>query len=155
MRWTRLILGAAALGAAAAAGAVLLVLSWQEPGRPFADPDDPAKVALGQRLYVEHCADCHGARLEGQPDWQRRKPDGRLPAPPHDETGHTWHHSDAVLLKITRDGPAAILPGYESDMPAYAGILSDDDILAVLAYIKSRWPGEILERQAAIAGDAR
>ena len=35
---------------------------------------------------------------------------------------------------------SAIVPGYESDMPAFEGILSDDEIVAVLAYIKSTWP---------------
>lgn len=32
--------------------------------------------------------------------------------------------------------------GYESDMPAFGGILSDDEIRAVLAFIKSTWPEE-------------
>ena len=149
------VIGAAALGAGIAAGAVLLVLPRWEPDGPSADPGDPAAVARGARLYGEHCALCHGADLEGQPDWQVRRPDGRLPAPPHDETGHSWHHSDEVLLTVTRDGLAALVPGYESDMPAFAGILSDEEILAVLAYIKSRWPEEVRRRQPATSEAAR
>jgi mono/diheme cytochrome c family protein len=35
-------------------------------------------------------------------------------------------------------------------MPAFGQSLSDRDIAAVLAYIKSRWPAEIRERQARI-----
>ncbi len=107
-------------------------------------------MALGERVYSEHCAACHGKNLEGQPDWQSRRSDGRLPAPPHDETGHTWHHADEVLFRITKDGVAALVPGYESDMPAYADLLTDDEIWAVLAFIKSRWPPVIQARQAEI-----
>jgi mono/diheme cytochrome c family protein len=98
-------------------------------------------IAMGKTVYAEHCAACHGASLEGQPDWQTPLPSGRLPAPPHDASGHTWHHPDEVLFEITRLGSAAVVgSGYESDMPGFDGILSDDEIRAVLAYIKSTWP---------------
>ena len=106
-------------------------------------------------MYVAHCAACHGAKLEGQPDWRERLANGRFPAPPHDETGHTWHHPDAVLFSITRNGIEKHAPaGYESDMPAFAGRLSDDDIWAVLAYIKSTWPAEIRTLQAKVSREA-
>ena len=103
----------------------------------------------GRLLYLEHCASCHGEALEGQPDWMARKPDGRLPAPPHDDTGHTWHHSDRQLLTIVRDGLAAIAPGYETDMPTYGGVLSDAEIIAILEHIKSTWPEREREYQRA------
>lgn len=103
----------------------------------------------GRALYLSHCASCHGAQLEGQPDWMRRKPDGRLPAPPHDASGHTWHHSDRQLFQIVRDGLATIAPGYETDMKPFVGVLSDDEIRAVLDYIKSTWPARQREIQAA------
>src|SRR5690349_14361185 len=102
---------------------------------------DPALTARGKVVYGEQCASCHGANLEGQPNWRKRLPNGRLPAPPHDATGHTWHHSDRQLF-------AAMIPGYETDMPAYKDILSDPDIWAVLSYIESRWPPDIRQRQA-------
>src|SRR5690606_36381647 len=89
-------------------------------------------------------------QLEGQPNWRQRRPDGRLPAPPHDATGHTWHHPDAVLMSILKNGmqPGTIAPeGYLSDMPAYEGILPDSEMRAVLAYIKSKWPQEALLAQ--------
>jgi mono/diheme cytochrome c family protein len=106
---------------------------------------DPAQLALGEKLYAQHCASCHGAKLEGQPDWQRRLPNGRFPAPPHDDSGHTWHHPDEVLLAITRNGmvPPYAPRDYQSDMPAFAGTLSDGEIRAVLAYIASQWSGEV------------
>ncbi|WP_395458772.1 c-type cytochrome [Azospirillum melinis] len=136
------------LGAAVAvAGAVMLV-----GAKAGADPTDAAQVARGRVVYAEQCASCHGAWLEGQPNWQSRKPDGRLPAPPHDASGHTWHHPDADLFKITGQGIAAFAPpDYSSDMPAFGGSLSDADIWAVLAFIKSSWPEEIRRRHTAMS----
>jgi len=102
---------------------------------------DPAQIARGEKIYARHCAACHGARLEGQPNWQQRLSNGRMPAPPHDQSGHTWHHTDDLLLGVTKNGlvPPYAPAGYESDMPAFAGKLSDEEIWAVLAYIKSHW----------------
>lgn len=118
---------------------------------PRADPRNIQTVKLGARVYAQHCAACHGAKLEGQPDWRKRLPNGRLPAPPHDESGHTWHHPDRMLFEITRSGlvPPYAPKDYESDMPAFRGKLSDEDIWAVLAYIKSHWTSrEVLETRA-------
>jgi mono/diheme cytochrome c family protein len=118
---------------------------------PRADPGDAARVALGQRVYAQHCASCHGAKLEGQPDWRGRLPNGRMPAPPHDETGHTWHHADTLLFAVSKNGPVPPYApaGYESDMPAFGRTLSDEEIWAVLAYIKSHWTSrEVREARA-------
>jgi mono/diheme cytochrome c family protein len=132
--------------------ALLLLAGCGEPG------PDPAQVALGQKLYAQHCAACHGAKLEGQPDWRRRLPNGRMPAPPHDESGHTWHHPDAVLFGITKDGlvPPYAPRDYQSDMPAFGGTLSDEEIRAVLAYIKGHWKSrEVLEARAEMTRNRR
>lgn len=108
-------------------------------------------MALGRKVYVENCAACHGSRLEGQPNWRTRKPDGRLPAPPHDYHGHTWRHPDRELFDIVKNGVAAYAPpGYRTDMAAFASVLSDAQIWAVLAYIKSTWPPEFRVYQSAI-----
>jgi len=116
-------------------------------GHMMIDERDGRLVAMGAPIYQIHCASCHGPNLEGQADWQRRLPNGRLPAPPHDESGHTWHHPDNMLFEITKYGTAALLPeGYETDMGGYEHILSDEEIRAVIAYIKSTWPDHIRQR---------
>jgi len=135
-----IVAGLALAAAVAAAG-------WwqfrQQPASPM-DRADPRLLAQGAEVYRRECASCHGAQLEGQPDWQTRLPNGRLPAPPHDPSGHTWHHPADQLFGIVKDGVQAYAPaGYESDMPAYAGRLSDGEIWAVLAHIKSTWPDDI------------
>ena len=110
-------------------------------------------LKLGAAVYAQHCAACHGATLEGQPNWRQRQPNGRLPAPPHDESGHTWHHPDEVLFGITKYGlvPPYAPNGYESDMPAFGGKLSDHEIRSVLAYIASHWKSrEVLDARAEI-----
>ena len=102
----------------------------------------------GERLYQENCASCHGANLEGQPDWRSRLPNGGLPAPPHDASGHTWHHTDRVLLDIVKRGTAAIVGnGYESDMPGFKEVLTDEEITAIIDYIKNTWPDRIRASQ--------
>ena len=111
---------------------------------------DPAQIVAGQKIYVQECASCHGLKLEGQPDWRRRLRNGRMPAPPHDDSGHTWHHPDEVLFGITKHGlvPPYAPPGYASDMPAFAGKLSDEEIRAVLAFIASHWSAEVRKSRA-------
>ncbi len=109
--------------------------TWQT-----ADATNTTQVTAGQTVYQQHCATCHGVNLEGQPNWKQPLPTGGLPAPPHDDTGHTWHHSDQILFRITKHGgQAASKSAFKSNMPAFQDILSDADIWAVLAFIKSKW----------------
>ena len=131
-------------------GKALKGLVTPPPPPPGAHARDAKLVAQGQAVYEQHCADCHGKNLEGEPDWRTKKPDGTLPAPPHDESGHTCHHHDQLLFDYTKHGGQALAPdGFKSGMPAFGETLSDDDIWAVLAFIKSRWPAEIQNRQRA------
>lgn len=109
-------------------------------------------LAQGKAIYAEACASCHGANLEGQPNWKSPGPDGRLPAPPHDETGHTWHHSDRVLLQITALGTAAMVGnGYESNMPGFGDIYAEEQLRDVLAWIKTQWPDRERAHQAQVS----
>jgi mono/diheme cytochrome c family protein len=135
----RILIGVGVLAViSAGVGARLLVTS---NGPTSANADDATLVALGRSVYAEHCATCHGENLEGQLNWRERDEEGYLPAPPHDATGHTWHHPDAMLFQITKEGTAAIAPAdYKTNMIGFGDVLSDEEIWSVLAYIKSRWP---------------
>ena len=108
-------------------------------------------LAEGMSIYGEYCAACHGANLEGQENWRTPGEDGILPAPPHDATGHTWHHDDVVLFNYTKLGGQGIMAArgieIESGMPAFGEQLSDQQIWDVLEYIKSTWPEDIQEVQ--------
>jgi len=116
---------------------------------------DAALIAVGAPLYEQACASCHGADLEGEPSWKTPNPDGTLPAPPHDASGHTWHHPDGFLFAYTKLGGQPFMPaGRASAMPAFGDQLSDREIRAILAYIKSTWPAEVLARQRRITEQA-
>lgn len=123
-------------------------------GPAFADHEllDRA-IPAGEALYQDHCAACHGANLEGQPNWQSRNDDGTMPAPPHDQTGHTWHHDNLLLFEYTKLGGQGALEArgvddFTSGMPAFEGVISDDDIWDILAYIHSTWPDRIKQAHA-------
>lgn len=77
-----------------------------------------------------------------------------MPAPPHDETGHTWHHDNQLLFAYTRLGGQELLAqrgitDFKSGMPGFKDSLTDDDIWDVLAFIRSTWPQEIRAAHAA------
>tara|TARA_B110001450_G_scaffold208573_1_gene199289 strand:- start:185 stop:610 length:426 start_codon:yes stop_codon:yes gene_type:complete len=110
-------------------------------------------LSAGQILYTNNCASCHGAKLEGQPNWQSPNSDGILSAPPHDATGHTWHHDNELLFEYTKLGGKGALAArgitdFNSGMPAFDGVISDEDIWDILAFIKSTWPEREQDAQA-------
>lgn len=114
---------------------------------------DHRDINAGRSLYADNCASCHGANLEGQPNWQSPNADGVLPAPPHDRTGHTWHHDDALLFEYTKLGGEAALEvrgvtGFTSGMPSFGETLTDDEIWNILAYIRSTWSDRERDVQA-------
>lgn len=109
----------------------------------------------GQANYVTHCAACHGLSGEGQANWFQPGPDGLLPAPPHDSSGHTWHHGDGYLFRVTkRGGQAFMMPGQTSAMPGFDMVMTDQEIVDVLEYIKRFWgPDEREFQRSASMGD--
>lgn len=114
---------------------------------------DSRDIGGGMVLYKEHCASCHGASLEGQPNWRSLNDDGTFPAPPHDETGHTWHHDNQLLYDYTALGGAGALAergitNVKSAMPGFADVMTEEEIWNVLAYIRSTWPGRVQEIQS-------
>lgn len=129
------------------AGLLLLVALLAGCGgdKSSSTPADPAQLATGKRVYEANCAACHGVNGEGQPDW-RVPINGVYPAPPHDSSGHTWHHPDQVLLEVIAKGGS--MPN--SAMPAYAEILTEEEQIAALEYIKTFWGAREREFQAQI-----
>lgn len=109
-------------------------------------------INAGQKSYVEHCASCHGVNLGGEPNWQTPNANGVLPAPPHDETGHTWHHDNELLFEYTKLGGKGALAArgisdFNGGMPAFEDALSDAEIWDILAYIRSTWPERMQQVQ--------
>lgn len=132
-----MLLGAAAVMAIASAPSYAI------------DPENPQTIALGKKVYDVQCASCHGANLEGEEGYGQESVDGLLKAPPHDETGHTWHHSNTYLIDSVRKGGARLQENVgTSTMPAYENILTPEEIGAVIAYIQSTWPEDILAQQS-------
>jgi len=116
-----------------AAGTPVVINGTAVPAVPTLNPE---WVAQGAIVYAQECATCHGAKLEGAADWKRPLPDGSFPPPPHDNSGHTWHHPDSLLLAIIADGGD---PAYHSKMPAFSDNLAEQEQWAVLEFIKSSW----------------
>ena len=140
---------------------VMLIIAsctaFQSP-TPFSNPQgtpyppapaiDKAEVKLGQQVYQETCAICHGQNAEGAPNWQTPDAQGNNLAPPHDDGGHTWHHSDRVLYEMIRDGMRDPLrPNSAFRMPAFGLRLSDAEMRAVIAYFQSLWSRDNREYQ--------
>lgn len=107
------------------------------------DSADP--VERGERIYGTYCATCHGESGEGQPHWNIPKSDGTLPPPPLNGSGHTWHHGDGTLYKQIKLGGGYLdLPDFKSGMPAFSDQLSHQEIIDVLAYVKSLWSDQAI-----------
>ena len=113
-----LLSGAAAMGADADA-----------PAPPLASPDAMA----GQKLYARHCLSCHQADGRGVPNMQ--------PA----IAGGTWVKGDVqplALFVLTGGFDSAGRKESEVDnvMPPFAQ-LSDDDLAAILTFIRAKFGG--------------
>ena len=94
-----------------------------------------ASIAVGARLYPQHCAACHGA--EGRGDGPAAK---GLPIPPADLTaGHLWMHSDGELFWWLSHGIDAPEGGLA--MPGFAAVLSDDERWDLIDYIRAHNAG--------------
>ncbi|GAB5494326.1 MAG: cytochrome c [Phototrophicaceae bacterium] len=113
---------------------------------------NPEAYETGQRVYAQNCASCHGEDGEGQFPNAPMQPDatGRIGAPPHDSSGHTWHHADSLLYQIVAEGGSGT-PDRFYPMPAFGDQLTTEEIEAVLFYIKTFWTEEERQRQAEIS----
>ena len=149
------------VGLALGSLALFALAAWTlKPGTTYGESNEPVvingtavppvpalvveRVAAGEKLYTQYCAACHGARLEGAPNWKQPLPTGSYPPPPHDTSGHTWHHPDAQLLQITANGGD---PAYNGTMPGFSTIMTVDQMSTIFDFIKSHWGREEREYQ--------
>lgn len=136
--WWRSHPGASVLAVAVILAGVLAGATLWSDGSDGATEPDAATVALGASLYAESCASCHGASGEG---FARAD----VPAPPLDGSAHSWHHSDAQILGLIRDGG--------SIMPAVGRDWTEAQRTAVLTHVKTRWEPWQRERQPGTIGE--
>jgi mono/diheme cytochrome c family protein len=128
-------------------GLAVIYAAGSEPAVTVnARPISAAQLAQGEQVYKANCASCHGLNGEGQPNWRQPDAEGAFPAPPHHNDGHTWHHADQQLLQIIARGGS--MPN--SNMPGYADTLTEDEMVAVLAYIKTFWGSRESDFQAEV-----
>lgn len=100
-----------------------------------------SQVAIGQKVFQNNCAVCHGNNAQGTSDWRKRLADGSYPPPPLNGTAHTWHHPMKILKRTIQEGGVA----RGGKMPAFKNTLSESEIESVIAYFQSKWPSEVYE----------
>jgi mono/diheme cytochrome c family protein len=121
---------------------------------PEAEPVSPVNLD-GSKLFADNCAVCHGTVGQGQDGWQQRNPDGSFRAPPHDATGHTWHHPDGLLFRTVSEGGRDVPNlGVTSGMPAFGGTLSPGQIVAVINFLRTLWGPQERDFQAEVTANS-
>lgn len=129
------------------AGPASVVISDTRPKSAFTGQE-----LRGQTLYYANCARCHGGPTGG----------AMMDYPPrHNSNGHTWHHPECALKQIIRDGGDRMTAAMEMLAPpgapkmlAFKDKLSDTEIDAVLAYIKTMWFSYQRDAQAAVTQES-
>ena len=98
-------------------------------------------VEFGGKLFQQHCAVCHGSNAEGTREWKKPDANGNYPPPPLDGSAHAWHHSIPQLARSIKQGGIPL----GGVMPPFGDQLSDEQVLALIAYFQSKWPDEIYQ----------
>jgi cytochrome c6 len=108
-------------------GLTFLTLTLGAPGFGRAQ-----SAAEGQKVYMTYCSSCHGDK--GRGDGAAGK---ALPVKPADHTDGKLmsSFSDEFLLNIISKGGAAV--GKSSFMPAWGGVLKENQLQDLLAYLRS------------------
>lgn len=96
-----------------------------------------AALATGPRLYAQHCAACHGAQGEGV-----LGAEGVPAVPPLAGSRMIGQASPANLLRVVLEGgfgPATAGHPQPFGMPPFDPVLSDAELLALIAHLRTRW----------------
>lgn len=102
------------------------------------------QVIDGEKIYQQHCANCHGKQAQSTPDWKKPGADGFYPPPPLNGNGHAWHHDLPLLQRTIREGGQKL----GGKMPPFDQILDARQIDSVIAYFQSLWPAETYRKWA-------
>jgi mono/diheme cytochrome c family protein len=95
----------------------------------------------GEQLYLIHCVECHGAEGVGEnPENVYAKDEFGYVAPPMDDTGHAWHHTDEQLTQMIMGGSPR-----NPRMEGFKHVLNEEDAGDLVEYIKSLWSPYIRE----------
>ena len=109
---------------------------------------DPAVMEIGRKLYAAQCAVCHGDEGKGQP-----------PAfPPLAGNQSITMSSPVNSIRMVLNGGYA--PGTQKNprpygMPPFAHVLDDDEVAAVVTYIRVAWGNSGTPVTSAQANDLR
>lgn len=107
------------------------------------------QVEQGTQVFMRHCAVCHGERAEGlSDDWRQRLDDGSFPPPPLNGSAHAWHHPLPLLLQVINQGGVE----FGGRMPGFAGLLSEQEKRAAIAYFQNFWSEEIYAQWQQMGG---
>lgn len=132
---------------------ILLLGCGSDTKQPIENPDTLSykkgrwytefQFSEGKTVFVANCAQCHGNVGQGLvADWKTRNPDGSFPPPPLNGTAHTWHHSTEVLLETINNGGIPL----GGTMPAFKEVLSEEEKLAVIAFIQNLWDDDTYDK---------
>ncbi len=118
------------------------------PSDAAAPSSGPETAASGEAIYQRQCATCHGADGQGVA--------GAFPP----LAGADWVTGDTDrLVRILMhglQGPVEVGgTRYNGVMPAFGGRLSDEEIAAVLTYIRASWGHQASEVTASDVEDVR
>jgi mono/diheme cytochrome c family protein len=122
---------------AGAMAAYLKSLPVEQEQRQAAAPPPDASMKLGGKLYEQHCADCHGKAGRGAAG-----EDG-LPAYPALAGNRTLQQAEPVnAIRIVLNGgfaPATSGNPRPYGMPPYSPVLNDEEVAAVVSYVRASW----------------
>ena len=125
--------------------ATVITYSSESRANHPVNPNNPDQVKSGHSVFQENCVACHGVNLRGPEnpkDFEGLKP------PRLDSNGHASHHGDQFFFNRIKQGSRKDDGKLNEDgMPPFNEALSDQDIWAVIAYIKSTWSKEVRMKQ--------
>ena len=106
----------------------------------------------GRKIFLKHrCLSCHSA------DENARAPvlEGLYRKPVHLRDGSLVTADEQYLRESILHAGAKIVAGYENIMPTFAGLLSEEEVIALVGFIKSLSPGDTPQRVEAFPPPVR